>query len=375
MKHNEVKKLQKHFSIAIIPGDGIGPEVVNEGLKVLKVLEEVHSDVRFVYDFYDWNCEYYLKHGRMMPTNGLNLLEDYDTILFGAVGAPTVPDHVSVWELILPIRRHFQQYVNLRPVKLLKGLESPLRYKSHDDLDFVVIRENTEGEYSNIGGRLHEGTPYETAIQNNVFTRYGSERILKYAYSVAESRPKKRLTVATKSNAINHTMPFWDEIVKEIGNEYPQIDVQLYHIDALAAYFISKPESFDVVAGSNLFGDILTDLGAAIVGGLGLAPSGNINPERKYPSMFEPIHGSAPDIAGKGIANPIAQIWSISLMMDHLRLPELGKLVLNAIEEVLFDGTVRTPDLGGTANTMEMGDAIVSKIREMSLKTNLGEKK
>jgi tartrate dehydrogenase/decarboxylase/D-malate dehydrogenase len=361
--------LVQQYAIAVIPGDGIGPEVIKEGLKVLKALEEVHGGIQFLHDSFDWNCEYYLRHGRMMPPNGLDLLKDYDVILFGAVGDPSVPDHVSVWELILPIRRHFQQYVNLRPVKLLRGLESPLRYKSHEDLDFVVVRENTEGEYSSMGGRMHEGTPYEMAIQNTVFTRYGSERILRYAYSLSEKRPKKRLTIATKSNAINHAMPFWDEIAKEVGRSHPQIQTQLYHIDALAAYFVSRPESFDVVVGSNLFGDILTDLGAAIVGGLGLAPSGNINPERNHPSMFEAIHGSAPDIAGKGIANPIAQIWSVSLMMDHLQLPELGKLVLDAIEEVLVEGTVRTPDLGGNARTTEMGDAIVSQIRKLSLQT------
>ncbi|MFD3449642.1 tartrate dehydrogenase [Microbacteriaceae bacterium 4G12] len=362
--------LVQHYSIAVIPGDGIGPEVMKEGLKVLKAVESVHGGLRFVCDFFDWNCEYYVKNGRMMPSNGLDQIKDYDVILLGAIGAPSVPDHISVWELILPIRRSFQQYVNLRPVKLLRGLESPLRYKTYKDLDFIVVRENTEGEYSNMGGRIHEGTPYEMAIQNNVFTRYGIERVLRYAYALAEKRPKQRLTAATKSNGINHSMPFWDEVVREVGSQYPHIQTQLYHIDALAAYFISRPESFDVVVGSNLFGDILTDLGAAIVGGLGLAPSGNINPERKYPSMFEPIHGSAPDIAGKGIANPIAQIWSISLMFDHLELPQLGKLVLDAIEEVLQEGVVKTPDLGGCSTTSHMGDAIVSQIHKLSLQSS-----
>lgn len=351
-----------HYSIAVIPGDGIGPEVMDEGLKVLKAIEESHGGVRFANDVMDWNCNYYLKHGKMMPDNGLDTLKDYDLILLGAVGAPGVPDHISVWELILPIRRAFQQYVNLRPVKLLKGLESPLRYKNHADLDFVVVRENTEGEYSNMGGRMHQGTPYELAVQNNVFTRYGTERILKYAYSLAEKRPKKRLTAATKSNGINHSMPFWDEIVKEVNQEHPGITTNLFHIDALAAYFITRPEEFDVVVASNLFGDILTDLGAAIVGGLGLAPSANINPERKFPSMFEPIHGSAPDIAGKGIANPIAQIWSLSMMMDHLDLPEISSVIMNAIEQVLVDGKVLTPDLGGKATTRELGDEIVRQI-------------
>lgn len=348
-----------HYSIAVIPGDGIGPEVMEEGLKVLKAVEESHGGLRFTCDVMDWDCRYYLEQGRMMPKNGLEVLKDYDLILLGAIGAPEVPDHISVWELILPIRRAFQQYVNLRPVKLLRGLDSPLRYKGHDDLDFVVVRENTEGEYSNMGGRIHQGTAYEMAVQNNVFTRYGTERIVKYAYSLAEKREKKRLTAATKSNGINHTMPFWDEIVKGISQEHPSVDTTIYHIDALAAYFITRPETFDVVVASNLFGDILTDLGAAIVGGLGLAPSANINPERTYPSMFEPIHGSAPDIAGKGIANPIAQIWSISMMMDHLGLPEIGASILESIEQVLMEGKVLTPDLGGKASTKDVGAEIV----------------
>jgi tartrate dehydrogenase/decarboxylase / D-malate dehydrogenase len=359
----------QHYSVAVIPGDGIGPEVIQEALKVLKAVEAIHGGVRFTYDFFDWNCAYYLRHGRMMPTNGLDILKDYDVISFGAVGSPSVPDHVSVWELILPIRRSFQQYVNLRPVKLLRGLESPLRHKSHEDLDFVVVRENTEGEYANMGGRMHQGTPYEIAVQNNVFTRYGIERVVKYAYSLAEKRSKQRLTAATKSNAMNHSMPFWDEVVKEMGSGYPQIETQIYHIDALAAYFVSRPETLDVVVASNLFGDILTDLGAAVVGGLGLAPSGNINPEGKYPSMFEAIHGSAPDIAGKGIANPIAQIWSISMMMDHLGLPEMGKCILDSIENVLIEGSIRTPDLGGKATTAELGDAIVAQMIQSRVKT------
>jgi tartrate dehydrogenase/decarboxylase / D-malate dehydrogenase len=245
------------------------------------------------------------------------------------------------------------------------GIDSPLRGKTHADLDFVVIRENTEGEYSNIGGRLYQGSPNEIAVQNNVFTRFGTERIIKYAYSYAEHHQQKRIVSATKSNAMNFSMTFWDEIVKEISRQYPDIDTKLYHIDALAAYFITKPETFDVIVASNLFGDILTDLGAALVGGLGLGPSGNINPEKKYPSMFEPIHGSAPDIAGKGIANPIAQIWSTAMMLDHLGYRELHDLILNAIESVLMEGEVRTPDLAGFATTEEMGTAIARSIKEI----------
>ncbi|TCP28774.1 tartrate dehydrogenase/decarboxylase/D-malate dehydrogenase [Scopulibacillus darangshiensis] len=355
----------KHHSLAVIPGDGIGPEIMNEAMKVLQLIEEMHGGFKFDIQSFNWNCEYYLKHGKMMPDNGMEILKDFDVILFGAVGEPRVPDHISVWELILPIRKTFEQYVNMRPIKLLKGLESPLRHKSHDDLDFVVIRENTEGEYSNMGGRLHQNTPYEIAVQNNVFTRYGTERIVKYAYEYASCHNVKRLTAATKSNAMNHSMTFWDDIVKEISQQYNTIETNLYHIDALAAYFVSNPEKFDVVVASNLFGDILTDLGAAIVGGLGLAPSGNINPEQKYPSMFEPIHGSAPDIAGKGIANPIAQIWSVGMMMDHLGYSELNHLILESIENVLVDGKVRTPDLGGTATTSDMGDAILERLRTL----------
>lgn len=357
----------QHFSIAAIPGDGIGPEVMAEGLKTLKKIEELHGGIHFSIDTFDWNCDYYVKHGKMMPDNGLDILRDYDVILLGAIGAPTVPDHISVWELILPIRRAFQQYINLRPIKLLRGLESPLRYKAHKDLDFIVVRENTEGEYSNMGGRLHENTPFELAVQNNVFTRYGTERVINYAYSLAEKRTGRRLTAATKSNGINHSMPFWDDIVKEVSKQHPNIQTDIYHIDALAAYFITRPEELDVVVASNLFGDILTDLGAAIVGGLGLAPSGNINPEKNYPSMFEPIHGSAPDIAGKQIANPIAQIWSISLMMEHLGFSDIADLIVSSIEEVLIDRKVSTPDLGGKNSTREFGEAIHQQMTKKSI--------
>ena len=349
--------------IACIPGDGIGPEVMAEARKVLHLVEDIHGGVTFEVNAYEWNCDYYLKHGKMMPEDGLSILKDYEAILFGAVGDPKVPDHISVWELILPIRRSFQQYINLRPIKLLKGIQSPLVGKGVDDIDFVVVRENTEGEYSNSGGRLHAGTPYEVVVQNSVFTRMGSERVIKYAYELAQKRGSKHLSVATKSNAINFSMPFWDEIAKEIGAGYPGIEPKFYHIDALVAFFVSKPEIFDVVVGSNLFGDILTDLGAAISGGLGITPSGNINPEKQYPSMFEAIHGSAPDIAGKGIANPIAQIWSTSLMLEHLGYSDLAKVIVDGIEETLVEGKVRTPDLGGNATTTEFTEEIMKHIK------------
>ncbi|UFJ42372.1 tartrate dehydrogenase [Brevibacillus humidisoli] len=351
-----------HYAIAVIAGDGIGPEVMREGLRVLRTIEQLHGGIRFETSAFDWNCLHYQRHGVMMPKDGLEILQGFDAILLGAIGSPDVPDHISVWELILPIRRTFQQYVNLRPIKLLRGLVSPLREKGHDQLDFVVVRENTEGEYADMGGRLHSGTPYELAIQNSVFTRYGIERVVRYAYSLAATTGKRRLAAATKSNGINHSMPFWDEVVHELSRDYPQIETSLFHIDAMAAYFVNRPEQFDVVVASNLFGDILTDLGAAVVGGLGLAPSGNINPEKRYPSMFEPIHGSAPDIAGIGIANPIGQIWSISMMLDHLGHRELGRYLLDSIEAVLLQGQVRTPDIGGTATTQEMGEAVVRQL-------------
>ena len=300
----------------------------------------------------------------MMPSDGIQTLKKHDAILFGAVGSKDVPDHISVWELILPIRRSFEQYVNLRPIKLLKGVKSPLAGRSYGDIDFVVVRENTEGEYSNSGGIMHSGTPFELAIQNNIFTRNGTERILKYAFNFANSGDK-RLTIATKSNAINFAMPFWDEIAKEISHDFEEVKTDYYHIDALAAYFVLKPDYFKVVVGSNLFGDILTDLGAAIVGGLGLAPSANINPEKKYPSMFEPIHGSAPDIAGKGIANPIATLWSVGMMLEFFEIPNMKENIVSAIESVLEEGRVLTPDLGGSSSTKELGNEIILKFKEI----------
>lgn len=352
----------KYVNIASIPGDGIGPEVMQEAYKVLQAIETVYSGLKFHIDSYDWGSERYLKTGEMMPDNGLDILKDYDAILFGAVGSPNVPDHISVWELILPIRKQFQQYVNLRPIKLLKGLESPLRNKMSEEIDFIVIRENTEGEYANSGGGVHENTAYETVVQNSIFTRTGTERILKYAFNYCTLHDKSRLAVATKSNAINYTMPFWDEVAKQTAVHFPDIDVDFHHVDALAASFVLNPERFEVVVCSNLFGDILTDLGAALAGGLGIAPSGNINPEKEFPSMFEAIHGSAPDIAGKGIANPIGQIWSVSLMLEHLGHRELSQVILKSIEKTLAESHVRTFDLGGTARTFEFGDEISKQI-------------
>lgn len=354
----------RHYSIALIPGDGIGVDVIREGQKVLKALCEIDGGLKIEYNHFDWSCEYYAKHGKMMPDDGLEQLRSFDSIYLGAVGYPGVPDHVSLWGLLLPIRRAFRQYINIRPVKLLRGIQSPLAGRGADDLDFIVIRENNEGEYSSMGGRMYEGTPLDMAIQNSVFTRTGVERVLRYAFRLAQTNGKrKRLTSATKSNGINHTMPFWDEYVGRIAAEYPDVEVSNVHIDALCAFFVTRPQTFDVVVASNLFGDILTDLGAAIVGGLGIAPSANINPEKEFPSMFEPVHGSAPDIAGKGIANPIAAIWCVNMMLEHLGETEAARAVLDAVQDVLEEGEVLTPDLGGKATTEEVCTHICHKLR------------
>jgi tartrate dehydrogenase/decarboxylase / D-malate dehydrogenase len=354
----------EQYSIALLPGDGIGVDVVREGKKVLDTVSQLHGGFSLSYQEFDWSCEYYAKHGKMMPDNGLEILKDFDSIFLGAVGYPGVPDHVSLWGLLLPIRRQFEQYINLRPVKLLKGIQSPLAGKTADDLNFIVIRENNEGEYSSIGGRMYEGTDMDMAIQNSVFTRKGVERVLRYAFDLAQKQGiRKHVTAATKSNGINHTMPFWDEYVQKINKEYPDVASSTVHIDALAAFFVSKPEMMDIVVASNLFGDILTDLGAAIVGGLGIAPSANINPEKKYPSMFEPVHGSAPDIAGQGIANPIASIWCTSMMLEHLGQQESAKAILDVMEDVLLEKEVLTPDLGGQSTTEQVGDYICEKLK------------
>ncbi len=362
-----VVRTMRNYSIALIPGDGIGIDVINEGKKVLDTICESDGRITFQYEHFDWSCEYYLKHGKMMPDNGLELLKDFDSIYLGAVGYPGVPDHISLWGLLLPIRRHFQQYINMRPVKLLRGITSPLANRGVNDLDFMVIRENNEGEYSNIGGRMYEGTNMDMAIQNSVFTRHGVERVLRFSYNLADNHGKrKHLTAATKSNGINHTMPFWDEYVHKINNEFPEVETEIIHIDALCAFFVTKPDTYDVVVASNLFGDILTDLGAAIVGGLGIAPSANINPEKSFPSMFEPVHGSAPDIAGKGIANPTAAIWCASMMLEHFGEVKSAEAIMTALQEVLEEGAIITPDLGGTATTSEFGDEVCKRLRENS---------
>lgn len=350
----------ERVSCAVIPGDGIGPEVVSEGLRVLQAAAEIDGGLAFDFTEFPWSCEYYARNGEMMPADGLDTLSSFETIFLGAVGYPGVPDHVSLWGLLIPIRRTFQQYINLRPARLLRGVRSPL--SEPGTIDLVVVRENSEGEYSSMGGRLHAGTPAEMAIQNTVFTRMGVERVVRYAYEQARSR-RGHLTSATKSNGINITMPYWDEVVAAVGAEYPDVATDQYHIDALSAFFVTRPDSFDVVVGSNLFGDILSDLAAAVMGGIGMAPAANLNPERRFPSMFEPVHGSAPDIAGRGIANPIGQIWTAKMLLDHLGREELGSALLDSIEEVLARGESLTPDLGGRATTSELADAIITEFR------------
>jgi tartrate dehydrogenase/decarboxylase/D-malate dehydrogenase len=350
----------KTHRIAVIPGDGIGKEVVPEGIRVLDAVASRHG-LRFQWDELPWSCETYARTGRMMPEDGLERIRRHDAIFLGAVGYPGVPDHLSLWGLLIPIRRTFQQYVNLRPVRLMAGIASPLAGRAPGDIDFYVVRENNEGEYSSIGGRIYEGTDAEIVIQQAIFTRRGVDRILRHAFELARSRPKKHLTSATKSNGIFHTMPFWDERVEAMAKEYPDVRVDKFHVDILTAHFVQHPDWFDVVVGSNLFGDILSDLGPAVCGTIGIAPSANVNPEREYPSMFEPVHGSAPDIAGKRIANPIGQIWSGALMLEHLGYPRAAADVLAAIETVVREGP-RTRDLGGKAGTEEVGKAIADAL-------------
>ena len=352
----------KSYKIAVIPGDGIGKEVVPEGIRVLDAAAGKFG-LAFDWQHFDWSCQLYTQTGRMMPEDGLEQIRHHDAIFLGAVGFPGVPDHVSLWGLLIPIRRQFQQYVNLRPVRLMQGIRTPLADRSPGDIDFWVVRENGEGEYSNAGGRLHEGTDFEMAIQETIFTRRGVDRILRYAFELAQSRPKKHLTSATKSDGISITMPYWDERVKAMATQYPGVKVDQFHIDILTAHFVLHPDWFDVVVASNLFGDILSDLGPAVTGTIGIAPSANLNPEREFPGMFEPVHGSAPDIAGKGVANPIGQIWSGAMMLDHLGHREAGAAILQAIETVLADPNgPKTRDIGGNALTVDLGKAIANAI-------------
>ncbi|MCL1694350.1 tartrate dehydrogenase [Lysinibacillus sp. BPa_S21] len=357
-----------HIKIAVIPGDGIGKEVMEQALKVLNFLQEHDSSLQIETTIFPWSSDYYLKHGRMMPDNALNILKEFDAILFGAIGDARVPDDVTVWELIMPIRKSFQQYVNFRPIKSLAGIASPLAIGR--DIDFVIFRENAEGEYSDSGGRIYHNQPQEMTIQNTIMTRIGIEKIVQAACDYASKNGKTKITSATKSNAIIHSMKFWDEHVRRMLEQgSATLELESIYIDALVAYFVERPQDFQVVVASNLFGDILSDLGSALVGGLGLSPSANLNPEKDFPSMFEPVHGSAPDIAGKGIANPIAQIWSLALLLGHSGRSDLEELIVHAIETVLREGNVRTADIGGQATTAQMGDAICQEISKMNVST------
>ena len=356
--------------IAVIAGDGIGQEVVPEGLRVLEAAAEAF-DFKLETVEYDYaNADYYVKHGKMLPDNWVEEIGAHDAIFFGAVGWPdVVPDHVSLWGSLIQFRRQFDQYVSLRPVKLLEGMASPLAGRVAGDVDFYVVRENTEGEYSSVGGKIFEGTDRETVMQETVMTRHGVDRILKYAFELAQSRPKKHLTSATKSNGISISMPYWDGRVEEMARGYTDVRTDKYHIDILAANFVMHPDWFDVVVASNLFGDILSDLGPACTGTIGIAPSGNINPERRFPSLFEPVHGSAPDIAGKGVANPVGQIWSAAMMLEHLGETTAAAAVQRSFETVLATAgsDVLTPDLGGTGSTQVLGRTIADEIKTVAL--------
>jgi len=350
----------KTHKIAVVAGDGIGKEVVPEGMRVLEAAGRKFG-IAFSWDEKPWSCDLYMKTGRMMPEDGLAQIKGHDAIFLGAVGFPTVPDHVSLWGLLIPIRREFQLYVNLRPVRLMPGIPSPLAGRKPGDIDFWVVRENNEGEYSSLGGRMYGGTEQEFVTQLSVFSRRGTDRILRYAFELAKKRPRKHVTSATKSNGIAITMPYWDERFKLMAVNYPDVKTSQYHIDILTAHFVQHPDWFDVVVGSNLFGDILSDLGPACTGTIGIAPSANLNPEREFPSCFEPVHGSAPDIFGKAVANPIGQIWSGAMMLEHLGHDAAAAAVVKAIEKVLTDGP-RTRDMGGTASTSDVGKAIAEAL-------------
>ena len=349
------------IKVAVIPGDGIGKEVMPEGMRVLEAAGGRHG-IDFEWREFGWSCETYLQTGRMMPEDGIEQLRAFDAIYLGAAGFPTVPDHVSLWGLLIPIRREFDQHVNLRPVRLFEGVPCPLANRKPGDIDFYVVRENVEGEYSSIGGIQYEGTEQEVVVQQSVFTRRGVDRVLHYAFELAQSREARHLTSATKSNGIIHSMPYWDARVAEMSKRYPDVLVDQYHIDILTANFVRMPEHFDVVVGSNLFGDILSDLGPACTGTIAIAPSANLNPAQEHPSMFEPVHGSAPDIAGSGIANPIGTIWAGAMMLEHLGHQAAHDSILNAIENVLRESVQLTPDMGGSASTSLLGKAIEAAI-------------
>ena len=353
----------QEYKVAVIAGDGIGPEVLEEGIKVLKKVVEADSSFKVKFTKFPWGCEYYLKNGKMMDDDGMDKLKGFDAIYLGAVGYPGVPDNISLGDLLLKIRRGFDQYINLRPVKLLNGAPCPLKNIKCEDIDMLVVRENSEGEYANVGARLYEGTPQEIVLQTGVFSRKGTERVIRYAYEIAR-KEGKTLTSISKGNALGYSMVFWDQVFNEISKEYPDVKIYSYLVDAASMFFVKDPKRFQIVVTSNLFGDILTDLGAAISGGMGLAAGANLNPEKKFPSMFEPIHGSAPDIAGKGLANPLAAIWSISQMLAFWGKEKWAAKILTAIEQILVEKKVLTPDLGGKAKTDEIGAEIIRLLQK-----------
>ncbi len=350
--------------IAVIAGDGIGPEVVNEGIKVMEKVAELDGTIQFEFTYFPWGCEFYLEHGKMMSDDGIDQLKKFDAIYLGAVGYPGVPDHISLWDLLLIIRKEFDQYINLRPIQLLDGANCPITDGNKENIDMLFVRENSEGEYSGAGDWLYKGKKEEVVLQTGVFSRKGTERVMRHAFEIAKAE-NKTLTSISKANALNYSMVFWDEVFEEVSKDYPEVTTYSYLVDAAAMHMIMDPGRFEVVVTSNLFGDILTDIGAALAGGMGLAAGANINPEREYPSMFEPVHGSAPDIAGKGIANPLAAIWSVSQMFDFFGYESRGKEIVQAIEKVMVEGKVLTPDSGGTAKTNEVGDRVVELLNEL----------
>jgi tartrate dehydrogenase/decarboxylase/D-malate dehydrogenase len=352
--------MSNSFRIAVIPGDGIGREVIPAGLAAVQAAS-AGTDLSLAVTEFPWGCDFYKRHGRMMDADAFDQLAGFDAIYLGAIGAAGVPDAVSAG-MLLAIRQRFDQYVNLRPMRLLPGLTSPLARREPGDIDMICVRENTEGEYAGVGGRIHVGTPQEVAQQSAVFTRHGIERILRYGFELAMKRPRRLIASATKSNALTFAMVLWDEVADIVRQDYPAVEYRKYHVDALAARMVTHPQTLDVLVASNLFGDILTDIGSAISGSLGIAPGGNINPDRKHPSMFEPIHGSAPDIAGQGIANPIGAIWAGALMLDHLGRRDLHDKIVAAIERVVAGGQLRTPDLGGTSTTKDVADAVAGAL-------------
>jgi len=348
--------------LAVVPGDGVGPEVVAESEKVLRRIAALDPALDFEFERYDWGTERYLASGEMMPADALDILRGYDAILFGAVGAPGVKDHVTLRQLLLKVRFGFDYYVNLRPIKLLPGVRSPLAGVDPSDIDMLFVREGTEGEYAGIGDRIYPGSDREVALQTSIFSRFGVERVIRWAFELAR-REGRSVTSVSKGNALNYSSVLWDEVFEEVAVQYPDVSHDTLLVDAAAMFMVMEPQRFGVVVASNLFADILTDLGAALMGGMGLAPSANLNPERVFPSMFEPIHGSAPDIAGKGMANPVGSIWSVAMMLAHLGVDGWGRAVLDAVERVMASGDCRTPDLGGAATTSALGDAIAAELR------------